>query len=192
MIDIDGKIVSLDIFREEFVCDLSQCKGACCVEGDAGAPLTDEEVGTLEDIFEQVRPFMREEGVKAVEEQGTFTIDQDNEPVTALVDGKECAFVTFDEKGITKCSIEQAHAAGAVDFVKPISCHLYPIRISKLSIGEAVNYSRWGICAPACRCGSELKVKVYQFLKKPLIRMYGEEWYLKLEEAAKLLESNSL
>lgn len=191
MIDIDGKIVSKDILRKEFVCDLAKCKGACCVLGDAGAPLEKDEVEKLDEIYESIKPFMRPEGIEAVDANGTFTIDTDGDVVTTLVKGKECAFATFTEDGIAQCSIEKAHEAGVTDFLKPISCHLYPIRISNLSIGETVLYNRWHICEPACKCGAKLEVKVFRFLKNPLVRKYGEEWYQKLEEASKLLESES-
>ena len=185
MIQIDDKLISEDIFSEAFVCNLTRCKGACCVEGDVGAPLAKDETVILEAIFEQVKPFLREEGVKAIEEQGTWTIDPlDQDYVTPMVEGKECAYVIFDEKGITKCGIEKAYENGAVDWPKPISCHLYPIRTKEYDAFTAFNYDRWPICAPACELGKELQVPVYKFLKSPLIRKYGEEFYATLSEAA--------
>jgi len=189
MVEIDGKIVSDDVFEKEFVCDLSQCKGACCVQGDAGAPLTEKEMLALDEIYESVKPFMRKEGIDAVSRQGIFTLDFEGEYGTTLVDNKECAFAIYNEKGIVQCSIEKAYEAGKTDFPKPISCHLYPIRVTKLSVGEAVNYDKWEICEPACKCGAEMEVNVFRFLKKPLIRMYGEEWFEKLEMASKLREA---
>lgn len=188
LVEIGDKIISTQIFEEKFVCDLNACKGACCIEGDAGAPLTFEEVSKLEDDLEKIKPYMRQEGIDAVEEQGVFYMDQDNEPVTTLVNGKECAFVYFDENGITKCSVEQAHKEGKTDFKKPISCHLYPIRVKKFNELQALNYDRWDICQPACACGSELNVPVFKFLKEPLIRAFGEEFYGELEEVAKELK----
>lgn len=178
MIQIDEKLISEDIFSEEFVCNLSKCKGACCVEGDVGAPLDREETAILEKIFDQVKPYLRPEGVKALEEQGTWTVDPlDNDFVTPMVNGEECAYVIFDEKGITKCGIEKAYEDGAVDWQKPISCHLYPIRVKQYSGFTALNYDRWPICSDACTLGKELQVPVYKFLKTPLIRKYGEEFY---------------
>lgn len=178
MIQIDEKLISEDIFSEEFVCNLSKCKGACCVEGDVGAPLERAETAILEQIFDQVKPYLRPEGVKALEQQGTWTVDPlDNDFVTPMVNGEECAYVIFDEKGITKCGIEKAYEDGAVDWQKPISCHLYPIRVKEYSGFTALNYDRWPICSDACTLGKELQVPVYKFLKTPLIRKYGEEFY---------------
>lgn len=181
LIEVKDKVVSLDIFEKKFVCDLNACKGACCVEGDSGAPITMEEISMLEDDLEAIKPYMRPEGIAEVEKSGVFYMDWDNEPVTTLVNGAECAFVYFDEKGITKCAIEQAHKDGKTDFKKPISCHLYPIRTQKFAEFEALNYNEWHICSPACACGSKLDVKVYKFLKEPLIRAYGEAFFEELE-----------
>ncbi len=185
MIQIEDKLISEDIFSQEFVCNLSKCKGACCVEGDVGAPLDKEETKILDEIFEKVKPYLRPEGVKAIEEQGTWTVDpMDGDFVTPMVNGAECAYVIFEEKGITKCGIEKAYEDGAVNWQKPISCHLYPIRITEYSEFSALNYHEWPICAPACELGKELQVPVYKFLKTPLIRKYGEEFYTTLSEAA--------
>lgn len=185
MIQIDDKLISEDIFSEEFVCNLSKCKGACCVEGDVGAPLDKEETTILENIFEAVKPYLRPEGVAALEEQGTWTTDpMDGDYVTPMIEGKECAYVIFDDKGITKCGIEKAYEDGAVDWQKPISCHLYPIRTKDYSTFTALNYDRWPICSDACTLGKELQVPVYKFLKTPLNRKYGEEFYTVLSEAA--------
>lgn len=183
LLEVQDKVVSLDIFEKRFVCDLSACKGACCIEGDSGAPLTLEEVSILEDSIDILKPYMRQEGIEAVEETGVFYMDWDNEPVTTLVNGKECAFVAFDEKGTALCAIEQANKDGKLDFKKPISCHLYPIRAKKFHEFEALNYNTWDICSPACACGEKLNVKVYKFLKEPLIRAYGEGFYKELEIA---------
>lgn len=192
LIEIDDKVISLEIFSKKFVCDLNACKGACCIEGDSGAPITAEEVSILEEDLEKIKPFMRPEGIAAVEETGVFYMDWDNEMVTTLVNEKECAFVFFDEKGITKCAIEQAHKAGVTDFKKPISCHLYPIRTAKFTEFEALNYNEWSICSPACTLGEALSVKVYQFLKEPLIRAYGEEFYKELEIVDAEIERQNL
>lgn len=182
LIEVKDKVVSLNLFEKKFVCDLNACKGACCVEGDAGAPLKLEEVDFLEEDLEAIKPYMRQEGIDAVEKQGVFYMDWDNEPVTTLVNGKECAFVYFDDNGITKCAVEQAHKEGKTTFKKPISCHLYPIRVQKYTDFEALNYAEWDICQPACACGSELDVRVYKFLKEPIIRAFGQEFFDELEQ----------
>lgn len=181
MLAVGNTLISEDILERRFVCDLNACKGACCIEGDSGAPLEEEETAILDDIFEQVKPFMDFEGVQAVEKQGKFEIDSDGDYVTPLIDGGRCAYVIF-ENDIALCAIEKAHKAGAIDFYKPISCHLYPIRVQKLPEVEALNYNKWHICFPACDCGAKLDVPVYKFLKAPLIRKYGQAWYAELEE----------
>ena len=184
MIIIDDIVISREIFDTHFICDLPQCLGACCVEGDAGAPLEEAEIGELEDALDEVIPYMTEEGKATVKQYGVFDYDADGNYVTPLNDGKECAF-TFFEEGIARCAIEQAWMDKKIDFQKPVSCHLYPIRIKKLHQGEAVNYHRWHICAPALLLGKKEGVPLYVFLKEPLIRKYGAGWYQKLEAAAK-------
>ena len=185
MIQIEDKLISEDIFSEEFVCNLSKCKGACCLEGDMGAPLDKEETEILDKIFSKVIPFLTPEGVQAIEEQGTWEVDpNDGDFVTPLVNNNECAYVTYDVNGITKCGIEKAYEAGVVDWQKPISCHLYPIRVDQYTTFQALNYHEWKICSDACELGKELQVPVYKFLKTPLIRKYGEEFYNVLSEAA--------
>ena len=186
MLIVGNVLLSEDIVEKKFVCDLNACKGACCVEGDSGAPLEMEELDILDEIYDKVKPYMRPEGIAAIEEQGKFVMDFDGEYVTPLVEGAECAYVTFDSDGTAKCAIEKAYRAGEVRFPKPISCHLYPIRISKLQELDALNYHRWPICAPACDCGSKLDVRVYKFLKEPLIRKYGKEWFAKVDHAFEL------
>lgn len=188
MVQIDDKIVSLDVFEQQFVCDLNACKGACCVEGDSGAPLENEEADLLAQIFEKVKPFMRIEGIREVEQQGFSVIDKDGDLTTPLVNDKECAFVSFDSNGTAKCSIEMAYNQEIIGFKKPISCHLFPIRIQKYDDFEAVNYESIKICEPACSCGSKLEVPVYKFLREPLVRLYGKDWYDTLEQAAKELK----
>ncbi len=187
MIQVEDKIISLDIFEKHFVCDLNACKGACCIEGDAGAPLSHEEEKILGKIYEKVKPYMREEGIIEVENQGVAVYDEEGDLTTPLVNNNECAFVIF-ENGITKCTIEKAYNDGIIDFKKPISCHLFPIRIKEYRDFDAVNYEEIKICKPACECGSKLEVPVYVFLKESLIRKYGEDWYKELLEAAKLLK----
>lgn len=186
MIAIDNTIVSEHLLEKKFVCDLNACKGECCVAGDAGAPLEKEEIQILEDIYEEVKPYMSKAGIKAVDKQGFYVIDEDNEYTTPLINGKECAFTVFNKNDIAGCAIEKAHAEGKVDFKKPISCHLYPVRISKYKDFDAVNYHKWEVCKPACECGKKLNVPVYKFLKNPLVRRFGEGWYKQLELAAEL------
>ena len=184
MIQIDDKLISEDLFSEEFVCNLAKCKGICCVEGDAAAPLDEDETHILDEIYPKIKPYLRSEGIQAIEEQGTYTLDFEGDLVTPLVNNAECAYVIFDEKGYTKCAIEKAYEDGVIDWQKPISCHLYPIRITEYSNFSAINYHEWNICSDACTLGKELGIKVYQFLKKPLIRKYGEDFYQTLSEAA--------
>ncbi len=181
MIELEDKLISLDVFEKHFVCDLQACKGACCVHGDSGAPLQNDEINIIEDHLDSIKKNMRLSGVKSIEENGVFYIDQDNEPVTTLINQKECAFVYFDQKKVAKCAIEKTFENTNIDFIKPISCHLYPIRVSKLNSYEAINYNQWEICKPACDCGDELKVKVFHFLKKAIIRKWGSEFYSELE-----------
>ena len=187
MISIGETLISEDLFEKQFVCDLTACKGACCVEGDAGAPLDAEEVAILQKEYPKIKDYLRPKGIAAIEEQGTHVIDElDGEPVTPLVNDAECAYVVFDEKGTTLCGIEKAWKEGKTDFRKPVSCHLYPVRVQKYSSFEAVNYHKWQICSAACSLGEELKVPVYRFTKDALIRKYGSEWYQDLERAAEL------
>ncbi|MCH2214711.1 MAG: DUF3109 family protein [Flavobacteriales bacterium] len=191
MIQVDNMLLSEDLFSEKFLCDLSACKGACCVEGDSGAPLEPEEVGILEDALEAVKPYMRKEGIERIEEVGVFTIDFDGEFVTPLVNGEECAFVSFDKDGTAKCAIDQAYRDGKTDFKKPISCHLYPIRLSKINDLIALNYHHWPICDPARACGAKLDLKVFRFLKEPLVRKFGKNFFQQLLEVDKLLKESS-
>ncbi len=177
MIVNGNTIISDDLKESYFVCDLSKCKGACCVEGDLGAPLTNQELSKLEAAFEDIKPYLSEEGRTAIEEQGLYVFDEDREFSTPTVNGKECAYAIFDKNGVAKCTIEQAYKDGKTDFRKPISCHLYPVRISKYDQYDALNYDRWHICSPACELGKELKVPLYRFVKDALVRKYGQEWY---------------
>jgi len=185
MFQLGKTIVSEDIIEKEFVCNLGTCKGACCIEGEAGAPVTKEEVEILKEIYPKVKPFLRPEGIKSIEEQGTHVISDLGDIETPLVNGKECAYVTFSENGTAGCGIEDAYNTGDVSFKKPISCHLYPVRVQDYSEFAAVNYHKWPICNDACSLGRELKVPVYKFVKEALIRKFGKNWYLELEKVAK-------
>jgi hypothetical protein len=188
MIQLGDKIISLDIFENHFVCDLNSCKGSCCIEGDSGAPLLAEEKNILEGVYEKVKPYMTEDGVDAVEKDGPAVIDVEGDLTTTLVNNKECSFVIF-EKGIAKCSIEKAYNDKVIDFKKPISCHLFPIRITHHLHFDAINYEKIKICEPACKCGSDLKIPLFVFLKKALVRKYGMGFYNELIEVSKDLKS---
>ena len=182
MFQLGKTIVSEDIIEKEFVCNLSACKGICCVEGDAGAPLSQEETKILEDIYPTIKPFLRPEGIEAIEKQGTWIKSDFDELETPLVNDAECAYVTFDDKGTSLCGIEEAYNKGLVDWKKPVSCHLYPVRVKDYAEFVAVNYHKWDICDDACSLGKELQVPVYKFVKEALIRKFGENWYSALEK----------
>lgn len=188
MIQIQNTILSDDIFEEHFICNLAKCKGACCVEGDSGAPLEQEEFEQIKSILPEIWDNLSSQAQQLIEAQGIAYTDYDGELVTSIINGRECVFTYFDEDGTCKCSIEKAYREGRISVQKPISCHLYPIRLQKLSEFTAVNYNRWSICKPAIKLGKKEGVKIYQFLKEPLIRKFGEEWYNEVCEAAKLLE----
>ena len=179
MISIDNTIISDDLKEVCFACDLTKCKGACCVEGDAGAPLDAEEISILEDEIEIIKPFMTAEGIAVIEQTGVFDYDDWGNMVTPLVNQRECAFVYF-KNGIALCAIEKAWELKKLKFQKPISCHLYPVRINHYNDFDAVNYQHWHICECALANGKRLNIKVYEFLKEPLIRKYGAKWYRKL------------
>jgi len=183
MFQIGNTIVSDEVLEKEFVCNLSACHGQCCIDGDAGAPLDKEETQILDDIYDKVKPYLRPEGIESIERQGKWVIGEDQGYETPLIDGKECAYVIFDGK-TALCAIEQAYNNKEINWKKPISCHLYPIRIKEYAQFSAINYHKWYICDDACSLGKELGVTVYQFLKEPLIRKFGEEWYQELDKVA--------
>lgn len=195
MIAINHTLISEDIFDKKFVCNLNACKGECCVAGDSGAPLDKKELKLLDKVYPVVKPYMNEKGINAVEKYGTYVKDADGDYTTTLVsEGAECAFVYFDDNNIAKCAIEQAYYDGKLkpivdDWKKPISCHLYPIRITEHKEYDAVNYHSWSVCKPACECGKKLDVPVFKFLKEPLIRKYGESWYKELEAVFEIYKS---
>jgi len=183
MVLIGKTLVSLDVIEKQFVCDVKRCKGMCCVDGVAGAPVEKEEGEILSRIIPQLKPYLREEGWQAIQEQSPVVTDHDGDLVTPLVSTEECAYAVF-EQGIAKCAIEQAWFDGKVAFRKPISCHLYPIRLSQVDKLEAVNYHQWDICRPALKKGKKEGVPVFRFVKDALIRRYGEKWFSELEETA--------
>lgn len=189
MFQIQDTLVSEEILDEDFTCNLSACKGECCVAGEAGAPVEEHEKETLEKIYPKIKSGLRPEGQKAIEEQGTYVISDFEGLETPLVNGKECAYVTFNEKGVALCGIEKAYREGKTDFKKPISCELYPVRVQKLSKFQAVNYHQWDICSPACTLGKALQAPVYQFTKTALIKKFGQDWYDELEKVAELYKS---
>lgn len=188
LIEVDGRILVTDILTEHFLCDIARCKGMCCVEGNAGAPLEEEELGILEDEYENFRTYMTPEGRAAVASQGLYVRDADGDWTTPLVGEADCAYA-FHEGGVTMCAIERAWREGQTPFMKPVSCHLYPIRVRRFSDGsEGLNYHRWDVCAAACANGRAHGVRIYEALKAPLIRRFGEEFYNDLCEAARYME----
>lgn len=184
MIQVGKTLVSDELLSKAFTCNLNACKGACCVKGDAGAPLEFEETEILKKIYPKVKPFLRSQGINAIESQGTHVISKQGDLETPLINGGECAYVIFDEHQTALCGIEQAYNQGQIDWKKPISCHLYPVRVKAYSEFSAVNYHKWQICSAACSLGQELQVPVYKFVKQALIRKFGEDWYKKLEDMA--------
>ena len=190
MIEIGRTIISRDVFEEHFLCDLLKCKGACCIEGDSGAPLTDEEAKIIEKNYLYYQKYLPEKHKKEIKKQGFSVIDDDGDLVTPLVDNRQCAYSFYDEKGILKCSIEKSFQEGKTDFRKPVSCHLFPIRITEYKRFDAINYEQLRICKPGRDCGISNKLPLYKFLKEPLIRKYGEEWYKEVEIAAQYMHDS--
>ncbi len=188
MFQLGKTIISEDIIEKDFVCNLSACKGACCIDGEAGAPLDTSETRKLEEIYPIVKPYLRKEGIEAIERQGTFVKTPEGELETPLIDGADCAYVIFDDKNTAMCAIEEAYNQGEIDWKKPISCHLYPIRVQDYTEFSAVNYHRWEICDDACQLGKELQVPIYKFVKEALIRKFGKDWYTALEEIAEKIK----
>jgi hypothetical protein len=185
MILLENTIVSEDILEKNFICNLAACKGACCIEGDSGAPITQDELEILEAELENIKPYLTAVSLEAIKTQNFWEKDTDGDLVTTCLPTGECNFSLRDEAGMLKCGIEQAYRDGKASIQKPLSCHLYPIRISNVGEFEALNYHRWDICKPACKLGEEHQVAVYQFLKEPLIRKFGADWYNELDEIAK-------
>lgn len=190
MIVIDNILISDDVVQKRFVCDLSKCRGGCCEEGDAGAPLETAELETILEVYEKVKPYLSDASIREVERKGKYVYNKEFGWVTPTLgnDKEICVYGTRDEKGVIKCAFEQAYYDGVIAWKKPVSCHLFPIIAQKGKHGdyEKVNYEpREKLCNPACTLGKKLEVPVYEFLKEPLIRKYGESFYNALDHVAK-------
>ncbi len=190
MIEIGKTVVSLDIFEKKFCCDITKCKGACCVEGDSGAPITEEEAELIEALYPEFREYLSAGNQEEIARQGFFVIDGDGELVTPIIGKNECVFTFTDDQGITLCAIEKAYFEKNIKFRKPVSCHLYPIRITEYKRFDAINYQQLDICKPARICGKTSNMPLWKYLKEPLIRKYGEDWYKELELVANNLPLN--
>ena len=187
MILIEEILVSEDLIDKHFSCDLAACKGVCCIEGDFGAPLEEDEVLILSQILDKILPFVSDEAAEVIREKGFHTFNNEyNCPETELMPDSACVFMGKDKAGISYCSIEKAHEAGEIDFKKPISCHLYPIRVTKnpRTGFTALNYDKWDICKPATKKGKQERIKVFEFNKEAIIRAYGQEVFDHLQAAA--------
>lgn len=188
MIQIQQTLLSDDIFEETFICDLCKCKGQCCVDGESGAPLTNEEFNQINEILPEIWNDLSPKAQEVIDKQGIAYTDYDGELVTSIIKGEECVFTYYDENGICKCAIDNAYREGRIPIEKPISCHLYPIRLTEYKEYTAVNYHRWSICEPAVDLGKKHGLPIYRFLKEPLIRKFGEDWYNEVCEAADFLK----
>jgi hypothetical protein len=189
MIQIGKAIISLDVLESKFACDLTKCKGACCVYGESGAPLEDEEVEILDKLYPILKPYLRDDGIRTIEKTGTSLTDSDGDKVTPLIDGKECAYTYYDGD-IIKCGIEKAYHENAIEFQKPISCHLFPVRLKKYPEFIAVNYTRIEFCKPAIEKGSNENVQLFVFLKNSLVRKFGNKWYEELKISESPIKKN--
>ena len=192
MIEIDDKIISTDILTVRFACDLGCCKGMCCVECNSGAPLSDEEIDILEQEYHNYRPYMTQQSIEALETQGFFVVDHEGDYTTPLIDDADCAYAVTND-GVTFCAVEMAYRDGKTPFLKPISCHLYPIRVKKFGNGSyGLNYHRWNICSSALECGERAGTAIYKSLREPIIRRFGSEFYESLDAAAQYLEEKKI
>lgn len=192
MVDIRGVIVSFDVLTKCFSCSLEQCKGACCVEGDAGAPVTPDEVVAIRELLPQIWNDLSAEARAVINRQGIAYTDQEGDLVTSIVNGKDCVFTSYGQDGICRCAIEKAFREGKCSFMKPVSCHLYPIRVKRLGNGWGLNYDRWDVCSAAVQKGEAEGIRVYRYLKEPLVRRFGQEWYDELELTVTELERQNL
>lgn len=188
MIQIQQTLLSDELFEEQFICDLCKCKGQCCVDGESGAPLSEDEFAQIKEILPVIRDRLSPKAQALINEQGIAYTDVDGELVTSIINGEECVFTWFDENGVCKCAIDTAYREGQINVQKPISCHLYPIRLTEYADFTAVNYHHWSVCKPAVQLGRKERVPLYRFLREPLIRRFGEEWFLEVCEAATLMQ----
>lgn len=184
MLIVKDCIISEDIAEKRFCCDLAKCKGECCIEGDCGAPLEESEIPILERILPEVEPYMTPEGIAVIREEGVAAEDNAGEPCTPLINNRECAYICYGDDGMALCAIEKAYRDGKIDWKKPVSCHLYPVRVDVFGEFTAVNYHKWDICQCAVAKGKECGEPLYKYLKEPFIRRFGQEWYDELVEQA--------
>ena len=180
IIEIGETLVSDEIFTKKFICDLDKCKGACCIEGDRGAPISMAEIEIIDANIEKIKPFMSVRGLELLKSEGFHEGTEIDDPATTCLDSGECVFV-YKENNLLGCAVEKAHLYGEIDFYKPISCHLYPIRLGKAGNKETINYHEWSICSDACLLGKKMDLPMFKFLRTPLVRSYGEHWYKELE-----------
>ena len=185
MIKIDDVIVSDEVLEKKFICDINSCKGQCCVKGDAGAPLEKEDIKKLKKNYKHIKPYMTKKGIDEVEKKGLYVRGSDGDLETPIINGKECAYAFFDEKGTALCSIQKSFEDKKINWEKPISCALYPLRVKKYNCFTAINYHNWSICKSACSLGEKNKIYVFQFLKNSITKKFGSEWYEKLEKIFK-------
>lgn len=188
MVEVGDVVVSLDIFKEKFLCDLKACQGACCIEGDAGAPVELEEIAAIEEALPVIWNDLSLKARGVINKQGVAYVDKEGDLVTSIVNGKDCAFTCYDEHGCCFCALERAYRQGKIKFCKPISCFLYPIRVKKRGAFSALNYNRWDVCKAAVVLGQKEDLPVYKFLKEPLVQKFGEAWYQELELVARELK----
>ena len=191
MIQIEDTIVSLDVIERRFMCDLSQCRGACCIEGESGAPLEEGEAEQLRLALPEVWDELKEDAREVIRQQGVSYLDADGDEVTSIVNGRDCVFTRYAPDGTCHCALEQAFREGRTTFMKPISCRLYPVRITQYRRFRAVNLHRWEVCRPAEILGERLGIPAYRFLREPLISKFGTEWYTALEAAAEMVARQS-
>lgn len=192
MIQIANTVVSLELFKRKFLCDLSHCKGECCYEGDSGAPLEKGEAEILDEIYPLVEPYLTPTEKEEISKQGKWVVDSDGDKVTPIINGRECVYTYREPDGTWKCAIERAFLDGKISFQKPVSCHLYPIRVAHYRDFDALNFHEWHVCEAAMKLGDKVGLPVYKFLKEPLIRMYGEDFYRELESLAPEIEKELL
>jgi hypothetical protein len=192
MLQIGKTIVSLDILDQEFCCDIRHCRGTCCVEGDSGAPVTSEEVKQIKELYPQYEEYLSERNRSEIERQGFSVIDSDGDLVTPLAGNNECVYTFTDDEGNTKCAIEKAFLDKGSSFRKPVSCHLFPIRITEYKRYDAINYQQLVICKPGRNCGKNKKIPLWQYLKDPLIRKYGKRWFQELETVTKAFKNKEV